>query len=199
VPAQQSDLFARLEQLGIATRTVEHPAVFTVAESAALDRQIPGGHTKNLFLKDAKGRLFLIIAHAETRIDLKRLPSVIGSGRLSFGRPELLMEALGVTPGSVTAFALINDERRRVEVVMDQVLMAFPTINCHPLVNSATTSIARDDLLRFIRTCGHEPTVLYVGTNERAGPTTGTAVAGRASPVDADSEPAPAPSSGDGA
>jgi Ala-tRNA(Pro) deacylase len=183
VPAQQSDLFTRLEQLGIATRTVEHPAVFTVAESAALDREIPGGHTKNLFLKDAKGRLFLVIAHAETQIDLKRLPAAIGSARLSFGRPELLMDVLGVTPGSVTAFALINDASRRVDVVMDQMLMAFPTINCHPLVNSATTSIARDDLLRFIRACGHAPTILYVGTNEGAGPAAGI----------------PAPGPGDGA
>jgi Ala-tRNA(Pro) deacylase len=197
VPAQRSDLFTRLDQLGIATRTVEHPAVFTVAESAALDREIPGGHTKNLFLKDAKGRLFLIIAHAETQIDLKRLPAVIGSARLSFGRPELLMDVLGVTPGSVTAFALINDAGRRVDVVMDRALMTFPTINCHPLVNSATTSIARDDLLRFIRACGHEPTILYVGTNEGAGPAAGTVVIGPASPTDAGSGQTPAPGSGD--
>lgn len=194
--AQQSDLFARLDQLGIATSTVEHPAVFTVAESSALDREIPGGHTKNLFLKDAKGRLFLVIAHAETRVDLKRLPALIGSARLSFGRPELLMEALGVTPGSVTAFAVMNDEQGRVGVVVDETLMRFDTINCHPLVNSATTSIARDDLLRFIRACGHEPTILYVGSNEGAAPDsriTDTEPAGRSGP-----DNQPATGSGDG-
>jgi Ala-tRNA(Pro) deacylase len=194
---QQSDLFARLDRLGIATSTVEHPPVFTVAESSALDRRIPGGHTKNLFLKDAKGRLFLVIAHAETRVDLKRLPALIGSARLSFGRPELLMEALGVTPGSVTAFAVMNDEQRRVGVVLDKALMGFGTINCHPLVNSATTSIARDDLLRFIRACGHEPTILYVGSNESAAPDarmTDAEPAGWSGPDDQ-----PATGSGDGA
>ncbi len=156
------DLFNRLEELAIASTTVDHPAVFTVAESSAIDRDIPGGHTKNLFLKDAKGRLFLIIAHTHTQVDLKRLPKVIGSARLSFGRAELLQQVLGVAPGAVTAFALINDTKQQVAVVVDRALMAFDSINCHPLENTATTNIARDDLLRFIRACGHAPRILYL-------------------------------------
>ncbi len=153
-------LMQRLAGLGIAVTTVEHAPVHTVEDSGELYERIPGGHTKNLFLKDARGGLFLIVAHHATRIDLKRLPPVIGSARLSFGRTELLQEVLGVKPGSVTAFALINDSDRKVEVVFDQNLMAFETINLHPMENSATTSIARDDLLRFIRATGHTPRIV---------------------------------------
>lgn len=156
-PATREDLFNRLAELGVRVQTLEHPAVFTVAESASLERDIPGGHTKNLFLKDAKGRLYLVIAHAGTDVDLKTLPTRIGSARLSFGKADLMMDVLGVPPGSVTAFALINDHAQRVSVIVDQALLQFDTINCHPLENTATTSIAREDLLRFIRACGHIP------------------------------------------
>lgn len=152
-------LLQRLADLGIAVATVEHAPVHTVEESGELYEKIPGGHTKNLFLKDAKGALFLIVAHHATRVDLKRLPPVIGSARLSFGRADLLQDVLGVQPGSVTAFALINDRDRKVQVVFDQNLMAFATINLHPMENSATTSIAREDLLRFIRATGHTPRI----------------------------------------
>jgi Ala-tRNA(Pro) deacylase len=148
-------LMERLAELGIASRTFDHAPVFTVEESGELYEKIPGGHTKNLFLKDAKGQLFLIVAHHDTRVDPKKLPPVIGSARLSFGQAPLLAEVLGVTPGSVTAFALLNDVTNRVQVVIDQKLMAFETINLHPMENTATTSIARDDLLRFIRATGH--------------------------------------------
>jgi Ala-tRNA(Pro) deacylase len=109
MPATRQDLLARFEELGIETVTADHPPVFTVAESSQLERQLPGGHTKNLFLKDRKDRLFLVVALGHARIDLKSLHKVLGSDRLSFGRPELLMEVLGVTPGAVTPFALIND------------------------------------------------------------------------------------------
>ena len=152
-------LMDRLAELGIACRTVDHPPVFTVEDSGELYAAIPGGHTKNLFLKDAKGKLFLIVAHHGTRVDLKKLPPVIGSARLSFGRAELLEEVLGVKPGSVTAFAVMNDQAGQVRVVIDQTLMTFDTINLHPMENSATTSIARDDLLRFIRAAGHIPQI----------------------------------------
>jgi Ala-tRNA(Pro) deacylase len=160
MPASREQLFARLDQLGIRTRTVEHEAVFTVAASERLHREIPGGHTKNLFLKDAKGRLYLVIAEAHTRVDLKSLHKPLGSARLSFGKPELLEEVLGVPAGSVTAFALINDRDKQVEVVVDAALEAFDSVNCHPLENTATTNIAREDLLRFIRACGHEPRIM---------------------------------------
>lgn len=156
---QRQRLMDRLAELGLACRTVEHPPVFTVEDSGELYETIPGGHTKNLFLKDAKGQLFLIVAHHGTRVDLKKLPPVIGSARLSFGRADLLGDVLGVNPGSVTAFALMNDRDGHVRVVIDQNLMAFETINLHPMENSATTSIAREDLLRFIRAAGHTPLI----------------------------------------
>jgi len=158
-PATRAQLLQRLAELGIAVRTIEHAAVHTVAESAEIERALPGGHTKNLFLKDANGKLLLIVALATTKIDLKALPKKIGCGRLSFGKPELLHEVLGVPPGSVTAFAVMNDTGQRVSVIVDAALHAHETVNCHPLENTATTNIARDDLLRFIRSTGHEPKI----------------------------------------
>jgi Ala-tRNA(Pro) deacylase len=163
MPATRQALFDRLSELGIATRTVEHEPLFTVAESSKLEREVPGAHTKNLFLKDEAGELFLVVAQSSTRIDLKSLARTLGAGRFSFGKPELLLEVLGVPPGSVTAFAIINDRSRRVQVVIDAALLAHASINCHPLENTATTNIARDDLLRFIRACGHEPRIVSLG------------------------------------
>lgn len=159
--AAPDDLFRFLAGLGIETRTVDHRPVFTVAESQEIKAGIPGAHSKNLFLKDRKGRLFLVIAEAETRIDLKRLHEPLGaSGRLSFGSPELLREVLGVEPGSVTPFALMNDRAARVTVILDAALMERDPVNFHPLVNSRTTSIGRAGLLAFLRATGHEAAVL---------------------------------------
>ncbi len=169
MPATREDLFARLAELGIVTETIEHEAVFTVAESARLERDISGGHTKNLFLKDAKGKLFLVVAESHTSVDMKSLHKKIGAARLSFGKPELLMDVLGVPAGSVTALALINDDQKRVSVVVDERLMGYERINCHPLVNTATTSIARDDLFRFMRATGHDPLVVAIDTPGEAG------------------------------
>lgn len=166
--AARAGLMDYLGSLGITTTTFEHPAVFTVAESEAVEKAISGGHTKNLFLKDAKGALYLITALASTEVDLKGLPKVIGSARLSFGKAELLAEVLGVTPGSVTAFALMNDREHKVRFVLDQALMAYDIINGHPLENTATTSIARDDLLRFIRATGHEPQIVSLNGSPAA-------------------------------
>jgi Ala-tRNA(Pro) deacylase len=161
-PANRRDLMTFLDRLGIQTTTVEHPAVFTVKESELHDRILPGGHTKNLFLKDAKDKLFLVIAEAHATIDMKLLHKTLGSARLSFGRPELLLEVLGITPGSVTAFSLINDTGQRVTAIIDANLMAFESVNCHPLVNTATTNINRDDLLTFLRATGHEPRIEHL-------------------------------------
>ena len=169
-PATRAELLARLAELGIAAATVEHAAVFTVAASTELERTIPGGHTKNLFLKDKKGQLFLVVALHDAVIDLRYLHKPLGSGRLSFGSGELLEEVLGVTPGSVTPLALINDRARRVTVVLDHVMMQSDRLNFHPLENTATTGIARDDLLRFIRACGHEPLIMDIRC-AAAGPT----------------------------
>jgi Ala-tRNA(Pro) deacylase len=159
--ATPADLFAYLTRLGLETQTFEHAPVFTVAESRAIKAAIPGGHSKNLFLKDRKDRAFLVVARDETRIDLKRLHETIGAaGRLSFGSADLLRATLGVEPGSVTPFALINDTHRRVAVILDAALMACERVNFHPLVNSMTTTIARGDLLAFLRATGHESRTL---------------------------------------
>ncbi len=159
----------RLDEIGIAVTTIDHEAVFTVGESDEIHARIPGGHTKNLFLKDAKDKLWLVVAECHTDIDLKALPKTIGSARLSFGKAELLMEVLGVTPGSVTALSLINDTAHRVSVVVDRRLMEYDVINCHPLVNTATTSIQRDDLIRFMEACGHAPQILTLSGTKTAG------------------------------
>lgn len=168
MPATRQDLFRRLAELQIATHTVKHEPLFTVAESSKLERELPGAHTKNLFLKDEGGELFLIVAASTTRVDLKALARTLRAGRFSFGKPDLLMQALGVPPGSVTAFAVINDPERRVRLVIDAELMQHETINCHPLENTATTNIARDELLRFIRACGHEPRIAALGAAKAA-------------------------------
>jgi Ala-tRNA(Pro) deacylase len=155
------DLLARFAALGIAAETVEHEPVFTVAESRHVKERIPGAHSKNLFVKDKKGRLFLISARGETPIDLKRAHEAIGaSGRLSFCSADQLREVLGVEPGSVTAFAVVNDRQGRVTMILDANLMEHERVNFHPLVNSMTTGISRDDLLRFLRATGHEPVVV---------------------------------------
>lgn len=163
MPKTRNDLFEHFSELGIETRTVEHPPLFTVEESQALRGAIPGAHSKNLFLKDKKGSLFLVVARENAEIDLKRLHTRIGaSGRLSFGKPDLLMEKLGVEPGSVTPFAVINDAAADVTLVIDASMMEETPLNFHPLENTATTTIERDDLLIFLRAAGHDPQILNV-------------------------------------
>ena len=150
-PAFDRDrLLAWLAGNGIAARTVEHPAVFRVDEGLDIKADLPGAHTKNLFLKDKKGRLWLISARQDTVIDLKRAPAVIGSDRLSFGNEALLHETLGVRPGSVTALGLINDADRRVSFVLDRRLAEADIVNFHPLTNTATTGLERDAFRRFL-------------------------------------------------
>jgi Ala-tRNA(Pro) deacylase len=161
--SSREDLERRLAELGIETTVVEHPPVFTVEDAKALRGDIPGGHCKNLFLKDKKDRIWLVVCLEEADLDLKRLPPRIGSARLSFGRPDLLSQVLGVEPGSVTPFALINDVERRANVILDADMMRHELLNYHPLVNSATMSICSSDLMKFIRACGHEPKVVDLG------------------------------------
>ena len=155
------ELLDRLSSLGIAAETVEHAPVFTVAESKSVKEQVPGAHSKNLFVKDKKGRFFLISAKHDTEIDLKRTHEAIGaSGRLSFGSAEQLRDLLGVEPGSVTAFAVVNDTEGRVTMVLDANLMEHERVNFHPLVNSMTTGVSREDLVTFLRDTGHDPLIL---------------------------------------
>lgn len=150
-------LFAKLEALGIAQRTVEHPPVFTVEEAKALRGNLPGHHIKNLFLRNKKEEMWLVVALEDRAIDLKRLGEALGAGRLSFGSPDRLRRHLGVEPGSVTPFALVNDETRVVRLVLDRGIAEGGPVNAHPLVNTMTTAIAIADLLRLFEAIGHAP------------------------------------------
>ena len=162
MPATRAELFAFLEKLGISTKTFDHEPVFTVEEAKKVHDNVPGGHCKNLFCKDEKGVLWLIVALEDSSIDLKAAPTRIGSRRLSFGKPELLMEVLGIAPGSVTPFGLINDKQIRVNVILDAAMMKLDQLNFHPLQNDATTTVAATDLLTFIKACGHNPRIVAV-------------------------------------
>jgi len=156
----RADLIALLDSLGVEHPTREHPAVFRVGEGKEIKAAIPGAHTKNLFLKDAKGRLWLISAQDRTAIDLKRLHTVIGSARLSFGSAGLMEQVLGVTPGSVTAFALINDSDRQVRFVLDRNLAEADRVNFHPLTNTATTGVDQAGFRKFLAALGVAPLIV---------------------------------------
>lgn len=158
------ELFAALDALGIAHATVKHPPLFTVEQSRALRGQIPGSHTKNLFLRDKKNALYLVVAEEDAEIDLKGLHRLLGaSGRFSFGSSDLLAEVWGVAPGAVTPFGAINDIARRVTIVLDAELMAHETINAHPLVNTMTTAVSPQGLLKFLEAEGHGPEIIEIG------------------------------------
>ncbi|WP_027487058.1 prolyl-tRNA synthetase associated domain-containing protein [Allorhizobium undicola] len=162
-PKTRQELLAYLDGLGISHTTKDHAPVFTVAESVSLRDEIPGGHTKNLFVKDKKDQFFLLTVEENASVDLKTVHTIIGAAsKVSFGKPEKLMEYLGVIPGSVTAFGAINDVHNNVTFVLDEDLMKEEVINCHPLSNDATTSIGREDLIRFLEATGHTPLVLKV-------------------------------------
>src|SRR5919108_4349942 len=148
-------LFARLDALGIAHRTVEHPPVFTVEEAKALRGNLPGHHVKNLFLRNKKEEMWLVVALEDRAIDLKRLGEALGAGRLSFGSPERVKRHLRVEPGSVTPLALINDKERAVRLAVDRALADGAPVNVHPLVNTMTTALASADLMRFFEATGH--------------------------------------------
>jgi Ala-tRNA(Pro) deacylase len=165
--ATDRDLFRRLDKLGIAYRTFEHVPVFTVEESRAVCADILGCHTKNLFLKDRRDGLWLVVAREHLRIDLNALAKQLDVARFSFGAADLLIGVLGVPPGSVTPFALINDSEGRVRVILDEGMLALDPLNFHPLRNDRTTAISPSDLLKFIRATAHEP--LMLSLPERAG------------------------------
>ena len=163
MPTTPEELMRYLARLDIAVKTFQHPPLFTVEESRRLRGDIPGAHTKNLFLKDKKNRYFLVTVEEEARVDLKSLHSTIGaSGRLSFGKAEELMDCLGVPPGAATVFGVLNDRDGKVTVVLDAFLVSQEVVNAHPLHNEATTSIRSADLLRFLASTGHDPLVLKV-------------------------------------
>ena len=161
MPACSPDeLFAYLDTLSIPHQTVQHPAVFTVEEARTLRGKVAGGHTKNLFLRDKKGGLFLVVTSENAAIELKSLHRLLSaSGRFSFSSADAMREILGVEPGSVTPFAAINDKEGRVTVVLDAAMMHEPKLNFHPLVNTGTTTISREGLLKFLEATGHRPRI----------------------------------------
>ncbi|HYG86391.1 MAG TPA: prolyl-tRNA synthetase associated domain-containing protein [Azospirillum sp.] len=163
LPTLPEQLLARLGELGIATVTHSHPPLFTVEESKALRGELPGGHCKNLFLKDKKDQYWLVVALEDAPVSLNSFDKVIGSARLSFASAERLWQVLGVRPGSVTPFALINDTDRRVNVVLQKAMLDHDPLNYHPLLNDRTTAIRPQDLLTFIKACGHEPRIVDFG------------------------------------
>jgi Ala-tRNA(Pro) deacylase len=158
----ETKLYADLQALNIPYDVVEHPAVFTVEESRAVDGDIPGAHTKNLFLKDAGGRFWLVTVPATLRADLKALPAVMGAKRVSFGKSEDMERLIGVTPGSVTPLGAIADAEGAVTIVLDAALAAAERVNCHPLRNTATLGLSGADLVRALTHWGHPPVIIDV-------------------------------------
>lgn len=160
MPKSPAELFAALDALSIPHATVKHPPLFTVEQARELRGKVPGGHTKNLFLRDKKSALYLVVALEDALIELKGLHRLLGaSGRFSFGSADLLLEVWGVAPGSVTPFGAINDTESRVTVVLDAAMMEHALLNYHPLDNTMTTSIKRDDLVKFLESTGHPPRI----------------------------------------
>ena len=156
-------LLQMLDENGYDTATVEHPAVFSVEESRDLTLNLEGGHTKNLFVKDKKDHYYLLVIEQSAQINLNQVHRLIGAkSRLSFGKPDKLMEYLGVTPGSVTAFSVVNDRHQNVKLIIDKPLLAHAKINCHPLINTMTTTISREDLLNFMELNDHKPEIIQM-------------------------------------
>ena len=162
-----ADLHDYLNTLGIEVKTVTHPPLFTVADSQNLRGEIAGGHTKNLFLKDKKDNFFLVTVEEDAVVDLKTIHTLIGAAsKVSFGKPEKLLEYLGLIPGAVSVLGAVNDTEHKVSIILDEALMRHEIINAHPLTNEATTSIHRDDLLKFLEATGHEPRIVSVSAVE---------------------------------
>ena len=159
-PATAAELLARLEALGIAAESFEHPAVYTVEEAKALRGELAGAHIKNLFLRNKKGVMWLVTCQEDRQVDLKALGERLGAGRFSFGSAERLMSYLGVLPGAVTPFGVINDRLGKVSVALDSALPSQDRVNCHPLVNTMTTAISGGDLVRFLEAVDHPPRLL---------------------------------------
>ncbi|MDY0882239.1 prolyl-tRNA synthetase associated domain-containing protein [Dongia soli] len=160
LPTSAEQLLARLNDLGIVSRTVDHAAVFTVDEAKNLRGELPGGHIKNLFLRNKKEEMWLVVVEEDKRVDLKTLGEQLGAGKLSFGSADRLMTYLGVLPGAVTPFSIINDKENKVRVVLDEDLLTRDPVNCHPLVNTKTTALSPADLLRFLEAEGHKPQLM---------------------------------------
>lgn len=156
LPTSPESLMARFDALGIAYKLHHHEAVYTVEESEKIDADIEGTHCRNLFLRDKKKNNYLVVLQNATDVDMKKLPPVIGSDRLSFGSSDRLWEYLGVRPGSVCPFAVVNDTQNQVKILLDKSMMETDIVNYHPLLNTMTVSIKPADLVKFIESTGHE-------------------------------------------
>jgi len=158
-----SDFYQFLEQNQIAYERYDHPPVYTVEEAKRLVPPLPAAKTKNLFLRDRKGqRHLLVVVPADKRVDIKALPRVVGSDRLSFGSAERLKKYLDVEPGAVTLLAIFNDPQHEVELIVDEKLWEAKAVQFHPLVNTSTLVISRENLRRFIAKTGHKVSVINV-------------------------------------
>ena len=162
-PRTPDELFRRLDELGISVRTLEHDPVFTVEEARAVRGKLEGGHTKNLFLRNQKGKMWLVVCLEDRKVDLKALAARLGAGRFSFGSPGRLMKHLGVIPGAVTPFGIINDRTGAVRTVLERALFDHRVLNFHPLDNARTTTIATEDLARFLEAEEHAPEIIDIG------------------------------------
>ncbi len=166
MPCTVEQLYSFLDQLGIEHETTRHPPIFSEADGREWLGKIPGRTCKNLFLKDEKGQLWLVVMPADKRADLKGIARRIGTPRLSFAKPDILADVLEMTPGSVTPFALMNDATKKVKVVLDEELLKCDKMNCHPLQNTASTTLCSADFLKFIKALNYEPVVVNCGRNE---------------------------------
>ena len=160
LPTSPEQLLDLLDTLGIRYQLHHHKAVFSVAESLDIERDMTGIHCRNLFLRDKKGTMFLVSAANETKIDLKKLSDLLAAGRFSFGSPERLWTYLGVRPGSVCPYAIINDTGKAVTLILDAAMMKGEIVNFHPLMNTMTIGVRPEDLIKFVRSTGHEPRVV---------------------------------------
>ena len=160
MPASDKNLFDQFAVLGIETTTVRHSPMFTVKDGEKELVDVPGGHCKTLFLKDKNENLWLVVMLGKIRLDMKSLQKKLGSSRLSFAKPDLMWEVLGVEPGAVTPFVILNESARNIKVVLDKKMMKEKLLNYHPLRNDATTTISASDLLKFIYAMEHKPIIL---------------------------------------
>ncbi|MBF0376228.1 MAG: prolyl-tRNA synthetase associated domain-containing protein [Desulfamplus sp.] len=158
----QEELLYVLSKIGINYKNHEHPPVYTVEEADKHHEGIEGVHSKNLFFKDKKNNLFLVITLSDKEISIKDIAKKIDAKNLTFGKPDLLEEVLGVTPGAVTPFAVINIRDYNVKIVLDEEMMGHSLLNFHPLVNTATTTISSNDLLKFMDYCNQKPEIIML-------------------------------------
>ncbi len=160
LPTSSEILVKTLQDIGITYKIYDHDPIFTVAEGEHLKAHIPGTHCRNLFLRDKKKEMFLVVAANETAIDLKKLEKVLDCGRLSFGSADRLWENLGIRQGSVNPFCAINDTGHNVKIVLDGAMMEAETVNYHPMDNAQTVGLSPTDLLKFFDYTGHKPHIL---------------------------------------